>query len=373
MNQILPHHSGSSGHPSILLRPLYAARLDRSFVLELQATELLPLVVGPGVGKRLDTARKYLHDSTPNRELQRLARESPEAFGLIDWITLGADSMSPASGPGGRFADRIRLDGAELIDGNQRLRTVALVLDELGEEHLAKMRLKVEVFFGAERDQARLLHGTADRYRNLRTAQDRLILCSNIRRLAHANWERLGFDPRRGVSAGPNSDDFSMAEVTRALACLSLRGPEAAHMASTVEGLTGLWEDQRSLLYLDLFHAEMTPLGVVRAVEARRAARGALEELPKSRQKGHGRLIMYAPELIYWASCRYLPLDRLHEESRQFDWNGALRQHMKEATLKAVDRLVKLYERFFPVVGATAGHYSKTAPDLSVWTALVEG
>ncbi|MDQ0985483.1 hypothetical protein [Streptomyces sp. V2I9] len=370
MNERFSDAPALSGGPSILVRPLSVSRYSRSFQLEVLATDLVQLVTGPDAADRLRTGRGYLHDTPQTLALERLLRESPEEFGLVGSIVLGADVVVPARSGGG-FSDHLWLHGVELFDGLQRLRTVALVWDELGPTHLARTLLKVEVFCGAERERARRLHGCADQLRNVRDAQDRLHLCPHIRRLMNADWERWTFSVRRGMAQGPGGRTYSLPEVTRALACLSGPGPEIAHQVVGAEGLLALWEDIRSPSYLALFHPHMTPLGVMRAVETLRAAQEALDAIPKSRQQGHGKLIRYAPELIHWASCRFLPLSRLHDESFDFDWHGALRRDMRKHTETAVAELVRRYEQLVPPKkgGAT---YWRTAPELWLWKALTE-
>ncbi len=370
MNEGFPVAPAPSGGPSILLRPLSASRFSRSFQLEVPAAELVGLVTGADSARRLRTARGYLHDTPETLALEQRARESPEDFGLPGWIVLGADTLVPARSEG--FADRVWIHGTELIDGHQRLRAMALVLDELGPDHLARTLLKVEVYCGAERERARRLFGCADRYRNIRNAQDRLLLCPDIGRLVDADWEGWSFCVRRGVTGGPKGRTYLLPEVTRALACLSGPGPELAHRAASAEGLMSLWDDIGSPAYRSLFHSRMTPLGVLRAVEAYGAARDALQRIPKSRRQGHGKLITYAPELIHWAACRFLPRARLHDESCDFDWDRALRQEMGSRVETAVADLVRRYEHLVtPEPGK--GTYFRTAPELSLWTELTRG
>ncbi len=365
---MLPLEAAPSGGPSLLLRPLYSSRLARSHVLELPAAELVQLAIGTDTAGRFNTARGHLHDTSRTLALERLAREAPEDFGLIEWITLGADTLRPAD-VAGHFAQHFWLHGAEIINGYQRLLAAAVALEELGPGHLAKTLLRVEVFCGAERDRARELHGRADQYLNVRTAQDRLVYHPNIRRLAEADWEGITFEPRRGVTTGPAAESCSMAEMTRALACLSGPGPELAHLAATAAGLAEIWDDHRSAACLSLFHSRMTPVGVMRAVEARRAAQHALAEIPKNRQHGHGLLIKYAPELIYWAACRVLPWSSLHEDRPRFDWDDALDRRIREETKAVAYRLIDRYEELLPKKGG----YISTAPELSLWQALAEG
>ncbi|WP_432023202.1 hypothetical protein [Streptomyces parvus] len=356
--------------PSILLRPLSACRFHMHDVLEVPAVELVRLVVGEGAAERLSTARGYLHDTPETRALEQQARKGPEDFGVPGWIVLGADALVPARSEG--FTDRVWIHGVELIDGNQRLRTLALVLDELGPEHLERTLLKVEVHCGAGRERARRMYGRADRHQNVRDAQDRLLLCPHVRRLEAADWERWTFRVRRGVTGGPNGRTYLMPEVTRALACLSGPGPELAHRTASPEGMLSLWGDTDSLAYSSLFHSRMTPLGVMRAVECYRAAQAALERMPSGRREGHGRLMRYAPELIHWASCRFLPWERLHENSGDFDWDGELRHSMGDHTEAAFTELVRRYEQRVPFVRGQ-GTYSRTAGELWLWRDLARG
>ncbi|MFG2615682.1 hypothetical protein [Streptomyces anulatus] len=339
-------------------------------MLHVPAVELVRLVAGAGAAERLSAARGYLYDTPETLALEQQARESPEDFAVPGWIVLGADALFPARSEG--FTDRIWIHGAELIDGYQRLKALALVLDELGLGHLEHMLLKVEVHCGVERERARRIYGHADRCRNIRDAQDRLLLCPNVQRLAQANWEGWTFCVRRGVSDGPSGTTYYLPEVTRALACLSGPGPELAHRTASAEGMVSLWDDTTSPSYLSLFHPRMTPLGVMRAVESYRAARAALERLPKSRGVGHGKLMEYAPELIHWASCRFLPWKRLHASRSDFDWDGELRHRMRAHTEAAFTELVRRYEQR---VEHTKGKhtYVSTAGELWLWRDLTCG
>ncbi|MGA6170054.1 hypothetical protein ACPEIF_07360 [Streptomyces sp. NPDC012600] len=370
MNESLFDASMLSAGPSVLLRPLSMSRFGSSYVLYVSAVELVRLVVRAGAAESLSTARGYLHDTPETRALEQQAREEPEHFGVPGWIVLGADSLVPAYSEG--FTDRIWVHGVELVDGYQRLMALALVLDELGPAHLERTLLKVEVHCGVERERARRMYGHADRYRNTRDAQDRLLLCPHVRRLLEANWERWTFSVRRGVTEGPNGRTYRMAEVTRALACLSGPGPEVAHRVASPEGLLSLWGDINSPSYLSIFHSRMSPLGVMRAVESYRAARAALERMPSRRGEGHGRLMRYAPELIHWASCRFLPWERLHENSGDFDWHSEIRHRMSSHTEVAFSELVRRYEQRVTYVRGQ-GTYSRTAGELWLWRDLTRG
>lgn len=341
-------------------------------MLYVPAVELVRLVTGADAAERLSVMRGYLHDTAATLALEQQARESPEDFGTPGWIVLGADTLAPARSEG--FTDRIWIHGVELIDGYHRLKALALVLEEMGPAHLEHTLLKVEVHCGGERERARRMYGHADRYRNIRDAQDRLLLCPHVQRLVRADWERWTFCVRRGVIAGPSGTTYYLPEVTRALACLSGPGPELAHRTASDEGLVSLWDDIGSPSYLSLFHSRMTPLGVMRAVESYRAARAALEMLPKSRRhQGHGRLMLHAPQLIHWASCRFLPWERLHDSSSVFDWDDALRNHMRGHLEATVTELVRRYEQRVPFDEEERKTYYKTAKELWLWKDLSRG
>lgn len=354
------------------MRPLSTSRFGPLVVLYVPAVELVRLVTGADAAERLSVMRGYLHDTPETLALEQRARDSPEDFEASGWIVLGADMLAPARSEG--FTDRIWIHGIELIDGYQRLKALARAQDERGPAHLERTFLKVEVHCGSERERARRMHGHADRYRNIRVARDRLLLCPHIQRLVRANWEGWTFCVRRGVIAGPSGTTYCLTEVTRALACLSGPGPELVHRTVSDEGLVSLWDDIGSPSYLSLFHARMTPLGVMRAVESYRAARAALETLPKSRRhQGHGRLMLHAPQLFHWAGCRFLPWERLHDSSSVFHWDDALRNDMRGHMEAAVTELVRRYEQRVPVGENDRNIYYETARELWLWQDLTRG
>ncbi|WP_043466806.1 hypothetical protein [Kitasatospora sp. MBT66] len=336
----------------------------RSLATDVAALELAHLAVGTDSPRRFNSVRGFLHDEAPALALVDLLRERPEDFGAIGAVTLGADTVR-LTGDRGRFAEFLWLDGVEIIDGYQRLRTIALVLDELGPDHVSRALLRVEVVCGAERERARRLHDRADVYLSIRTAQDRLVRSPNVDRLVKADWERGAFEPRRGVATGPRGEQWSMAEVTRALACVSGPSPEIAHLASTAEGLAQLWGEIESPAHRRLFHARMTPVGVMRAVEVWRAARTALHAVPKNRQRGHGLLIKYAPDIICWASCRFLPREELHDPKLRFDWEVVERE-INDSVGVTAQRLVERYEELAP----EERQYHRGAVELALWEDL---
>ncbi|MYV51342.1 hypothetical protein [Streptomyces sp. SID3212] len=356
-----------SGGPSVYLRPLRKAQMTRGWVLEAPVAELASLAAEANSPRRLRARRGFLYDSDRTLALARLLEESPEDFGAVGAIVLGADEVCPVPAAG-HFTELVRVDGVECIDGLQRLRVIADACETLDPSYLARAVVRVDIVVGAERARARRLHDTADSFVNARNNQDRLLCCPNINRLMNANWERGTFDPRRGVMLGPRGLSYSMVEVSRALACLSGPGPELAHAVSTGAGLEALWGDTASESYRTLFHTGLEPVGVVRAVEAWQAAHEALDDLPASRStRGHGHLIQYAPELICWEACRFLPRDQLHDSASVFRWERAIPLDVRTATLEAADRLIACYESAVPGMH----QYVKKAPQLSLWRKLV--
>ncbi|MFE3941693.1 hypothetical protein ACFXPV_07430 [Streptomyces sp. NPDC059118] len=362
-------HAGAAfcGGPSICLRPLRAAPFTRHWTLEVPALELVSLAAEARDPHRLRARRGYLNDSGRTLALAHLLKTNAQDFGAVSAIVLGADSISPVPGPE-PFPARLRLNGVECIDGLQRLRIIDEAM-QAGETHLLEESVfRVDVFTGSERARARRLHDEADQFVNLRNAQDRLLSCPNITRLTNANWERGSFNPLRGVSSGPHAVQYTMAEVTMALACLTGEGPDLAHAAATPEGLEALWNDRSSVAYQALFHMGMEPVGVVRAIEARRAARDALATLPLSRStRKHGHLLQYAPDLILWEACRILPREELHDPSSVFPWDETIRSSMGPAALTAAERLVERYRRLEP----SQHMYCLKAPQLALWHQLV--
>ncbi|MFG3525197.1 hypothetical protein ACGF8B_00470 [Streptomyces sp. NPDC047917] len=296
-----------------------------------------------------------------------MLKTAPRDFGAVGTIVLGADSVSPVPGPA-HFSAQLRLNGVECIDGLQRLRIIGEAMESCQMDLLEESVFRIDVFTETERARARRLHDRADQFVNDRTAQDRLLSCPNITRLMDANWERGSFNPLRGVSSGPHAIQYTMAEVTMALACISGDGPDLAHAASTSEGLEAIWNEQGSDAYRALFHVGMEPVGIVRAIEARRAARDALTALPLSRStRGHGRLLQYAPELIHWAACRILPREELHDPTSDFPWDELIRSEVGTAAIAAAEQLVERYRRLEP-----GQHmYCMKAPLLALWRQLV--
>ncbi|WP_330174106.1 hypothetical protein OG875_11345 [Streptomyces sp. NBC_01498] len=339
----------------------------RHWALEVPALELASLAAEARDPHRLRARRGYLNDSSRTLALAQLLKTAPRDFGAVGTIVLGADSVSPVPGPA-PFAAQLRLNGVECIDGLQRLRIIDEAIESCQIDLLEESVFRIDVFTETERARARRLHDRADEFVNGRNAQDRLVSCPNITRLMNANWERGSFNPLRGVSSGPHAVPYTMAEVTMALACISGDGPDLAHTASTPEGLEALWNDQSSGAYRALFHAGMEPVGVVRAIEARRAARDALATLPLSRStRGHGRLLQYAPELIIWAACRILPRKELHDPTSVFPWDEMNRSEVGSAAITAAEELVERYRRIEP-----GQHmYCMKAPLLTLWHHLV--
>ncbi|MFF8960421.1 hypothetical protein [Streptomyces sp. NPDC014894] len=359
----------ASSGPSLWLRPLRKALMTRGWSVEVPVTELAVLAAGTDAARSLRAHRGFLYDSDRTAALARLLEESPEDFGAVGTIVLGADEVNLVPGASGPFAAHLRAEGVECIDGLQRLRVIAAACAVMDPSMLANTIVRLEILVGAERERARRLHDTADRFTNLRTAQDRLVRCPNIARLMNANWERGSFEPRRGMTSGPNGLSYSMVDVTRALACFSGPGPQLAHEASTPEGMEILWGDQTSTSYRTLFHSGMEPVGIARAAEAWWMANKTLEELPLSRRScGHGHLVKYAPQLICWEALRFLPHDELHSPASTFHWDEAIRTSVRDAVLAATDRLIARYEFLIP----KKHHYVTKAPQLSLWESLVD-
>ncbi|MEQ4193761.1 hypothetical protein [Streptomyces sp. YIM 103828] len=352
------------------LRPLNFSQMADGYSVDVTAAELAELAASPAAARELGARRGDLGQTEPNIGLARLLMDRPEDFGAVGSLVLGADAVEVHS-YGNPFGDALHVIGPECIDGLQRLRVIARLRHALTAQHLRRAVIRVEIRSDpVKRERARRAHDDADRYANASTAQDRLIRCPHLQRLTGGDWEGNVFDPRRGVS-GPEGrgKHFTMAEVTSALACLAPgRSPAAAHLAATPEGREALWADHGSSAYRALFHARMTPVGVMRAVEARRTAHKALDSLPRRRHQAHGHLITYAPELIAWLACRALPLTALHEDSRRSpDWGRLIGKTVPRAALQAAERLVAGYARLRPERPRT---YKTEAADLALWNEL---
>lgn len=357
--------------PVFDLWPVQVAHLTRGWSVDVTAADLAPLAASIDAPRRLRAKRGYLGETEANVELARMLEYRPEDFGAVGQIVLGAERVEIQPGPR-LFADALLVVGPECIDGLQRLRVIADMKDRLPHEHLQRAVIRLEIRCGDERDRARSAYDLAYRCRNVSTAQDRLIRCPNIRRLMDGDWEKGDFDPRRGATAGPHGMRFSMADVTSGLACLSDEPqPAAAHLAATPEGQEALWGDRNSTVYRRLFHGQMSPVGVMRAVEAWRAARSVLANMPKKSRQGHGHLIEYAPELICWKACRWLPLSLLHSKS-PYAWDRAIERHLPARTVQAAELLVTRYRALQPEHGRPGMSYKSEAPKLDLWRELVE-
>ncbi|WP_169444764.1 hypothetical protein [Streptomyces sp. HNM0574] len=348
------------------------AQLARSWAVDVTAADLAPVAAPVDAARRLGAGRGYLEGTAANRKLAELLDERPEDFGAAGPITLGAEAVElrPTLRP---FGDSLHVIGPECIDGFQRLKTIATMKDRLSQEHLQRSVIRLEIYCGPERDRARRAHDGAEGYLNPSTAQDLLIRCPDIVRLMHQDWEKGAFDPRRGVTTGPHERQFSMADVTSALACLS-PGPDpvAAHQAATPEGRESLWSNRFSPVYRSLFHGRMSPVGVMRAVEVWNTAHSALDAMPKKSRQGYGHLIEYAPELICWKACRslpqQLPLHLLHEDAKSpFPWDQVIERDLPAATVQTARLLVARYREARPERRCP---YKTEAPEIGLWREL---
>ncbi len=302
-----------------------------------------------------------------------MLEDRPEDFGAAGQIVLGADAVEVQAGAR-PFGDSLHVIGPECIDGMQRLRVMADARDRLPYDHLQQSVIRLEIYCGHERERARRVYDVADRYLNPSTAQDRLIRCPNILNLMRGDWEKGDFDPRRGMTAGPHRQRFSMADVTSALACLSGDPrPIAANLAATPQGREALWDDRDSPVYRSLFHGQMTPVGVMRAVEAWGSAHSALGTMPRKSRQGYGHLIEYAPELICWKACRSLPeplpLNNLHDPKSDFPWVRAIERDLPTVTVQTAERMVARYQAVRP---ERTRPYKAEAPELGLWMELAE-
>lgn len=322
--------------PVLALRPGRLTRFDRGWSLQVPAGELAGLAAGPEAARSLRARRGFLHGSGHNRVLAELLRERPEEFGRVGQLALGAESIRIRGG-------LVELARPESIDGFQRLTLLAQAAARSGLSHLAGSTVRLEVFTSPEREHVRRLHDIADLYLNPATAQDCLRRCPELRRLAE-EFEREGWLPR-----------FSMADVTRALACLSTAPtPYLPQLVSTDSGLDALWADITSPHYAALIHPRVHPLGVLRALEARRTARQALAGIPKAARTGPGRLLDDAPDLICWAACRHLPLHQLHDERTTTKWDRLIDQELPAWTVSAAYDYIGRYRRAEPEHSAGA-------------------
>ncbi|MFC9331147.1 hypothetical protein [Kitasatospora sp. NPDC057015] len=345
-----PVRSGYGGFagPVLSLRPLRLTRFDRGWALQVPAGELAGLAAGPAAAQRLGARRGFLSESAHNRELAELLRLRPEEFGRVGLLALGTEGIRIQGGV-------VELIRPESIDGFQRLTLLARAAAERGRPHLDRSTVRLEVFTSPEREHVRRLHDIADLYLNPATAQDCLRRCPELRRLAE-EFESEGWLPR-----------FSMADVTRALACLSTAPtPYLSQLVSTDRGLDVLWADIASPHYGALIHPGVHPLGVLRALEARRTAREALARIPKAARTGPARLLDDAPDLICWAACRHLPLHQLHDERSTTKWDRLIDQELPAWTVSAAHDYIGRYRRAEPA--HSPGSADRTG--LALWLQL---
>ncbi|MGW2018146.1 hypothetical protein [Streptomyces sp. NPDC001927] len=341
------------------------------WVVDVPAAELADLAGSPDSVRRLRARRGYLGATPANSALAEILRTAPEEFGRVGCVVLGADVVQlSADGADLRgFGGTLRVYGVECIDGFQRLKIVADAVAARDKECVEPSTLRLEIHCGPSRDVVRRLHHTGNDPVNASTAQDALIRCPNIVRLMNADWEGTGsFHPWRGAVAGPHGRLFTMPVVTRALACLAPGPlPEAAYLASTGEGLQKLWSAVGSPLYLSLFHDSLSPLGVLRAVEAWSGAREVLDAMPGRRKEGPGHLIPYAPDLICWAACQEIfPPAELHDEKSAFEWNATIRDLLPAVTARKADDFVRRYGALRKARGSR-GNYAGEADRFDVW------
>ena len=321
---------GGYGGVLLSLRPRRLTAFDRGLALQVPAGQLAGLAAGQRAAGRLRARRGFLYESGHNHELAELIRRRPEEFGRVGQLVLGAESVRILGAV-------VELTRPESIDGFQRLTLLARAAVESGHAHLDRSTVRVEVFTSPEREHVRRLHDVADLYLNPATAQDCLRRCPELRRLVEEfEWE--GRLPQ-----------FSMADVTRALACLSAAPtPYLSHLAATDAGLDGLWADISSPHYRALIHPGVHAVGVLRALEARRTARQALARLPQAVRAGYGRLVDHVPDLICWAACRHLPLHQLHDEHSTTKWDRLIDQELPAWTVKAAYDYIGRYRRAEP-------------------------
>ncbi|WP_329421283.1 hypothetical protein [Streptomyces sp. NBC_01268] len=361
-----PFHAG----PVLTLRPRRLMHSPERWVVDVSADDLVGLAQGPDAMRRLRARRGFLGETPANRRLGEILRATPEEFGVVGTVVLVAEAVEVAGAGDGRgFGGELRVHAVGCVDGFQRLRIIADVAAVLGAAHVGRSTVRLEVHCGPGSAVVSRLHREAGGIVNAPTAQDGLIRCPHIARLVGADWEEAGFfDPRRGAVAGPHGRLFTMPEVTRALACLSAApSPEAANLVATEQGLEAFWGSVGTPLYLGVFHDRLSPVGVLRAVEAWRTARDALSGLPGKLKGGAGHLIPYAPDLICWAACReVLPLGRLHAARSAFDWHGVIRDQLPAVTRRTAERLVRRYGEVRAARGSR-GDYKHEAPLLDVW------
>ncbi|MFG2500787.1 hypothetical protein ACGFSB_21545 [Streptomyces sp. NPDC048441] len=347
---------------------MLAAQTTRGWIADVRAAELAAIAGMPDAARRLGARRGLLVSSPANQSLARMLRERPADFGGVGSIVLGADAVELQADPGG-FTGVLHVIGAECFDGFQRLGVLAEAWHSLAVDALASCVLRLEIVCGSDRDRIRGLHDVAHRYVNESTAQDLLIRSPQVLRLMQSDWEGGFFDPRRGTVSVSGGRAWTMADVTRGLACLSAEArPDGMHQVMDQKGLEALWSDHTSALHGSIFHERVEPIGVMRAVEAWHAARRALDAIPKNRRKGHGHLIEYAPDLICWTACRDLRLDELHNPRPNYPWAQAIDHQLPALTVRAADWLV---QRYSSVRADRMRPYKVEAPELELWLKLL--
>ncbi|MFE0641209.1 hypothetical protein ACFW2Y_06300 [Streptomyces sp. NPDC058877] len=295
-----------------------------------------------------------------------MLRHRPWDFGAVgDPLVLGADAVLSRADGG------VEMSGVECIKGFQRLVVLAHVMREVSGAHLDHANVRVEIVVGADRARVRRLSEEAGDYANPTHPQDRLSRCPHLKRIA-AEFRTEGgfFDHRRGVVAGPHPCGYSMADVTRALACTaSSPWPTLTHQVSTLDGLHALWRDVDGLDYRSLIHEGVHAFSVQRAVEAREAALKVVKRLCGASPAGHEHLLKYAPELITWAACRKLPLDHLHRSDRRArDWSREVHGPFPDMVAEVAQDLVERYRQ----VRGDSKVFVHEAKQLDVWLDVLD-
>ncbi|MFB7472945.1 hypothetical protein [Kitasatospora sp. NPDC056184] len=336
------------------------------------AVQLVGLAEALDSAERLGTRREFLADSAQNREMEKVLRERPEAFGVTGRMVLGADNVFWVP-DGTRSSGTLDLLGPECIDGYQRMALVSRLAAELSVEHLDRAVVDVRIVTGSTRELARSEYDRAHLYCNPTEPQDLLVRHPVMLRLIKQfSDDQCNFRLRRGYQRGPRREGYSIGEATTALALFSHEAdPDLAHRTLENEGRQEIWRYPSSQAFRTLFNDHTQATGVRIAITFRRAILGVLEEMLRTRSAHHWHLLEDAPDLMVWAVARQLPFDRLHcdqHDPAAPPWEKILDTEVPALTRRTAERLVRAYEK----LRSNGVHKRAEVRELPYWHKLLK-
>ncbi|MFF8696852.1 hypothetical protein ACF08W_32080 [Streptomyces sp. NPDC015144] len=336
------------------------------------AGQLVGLAEALDSAERLGARREFLADSAQAREMEKVMRERPEAFGVTGRVVLGADNVFWVP-DGTQNSGTLDLLGLECIDGYQQTVLVCRLAAELPVEHLDRAVLDVRIVTGATRELVRSEYDRAHLYCNPTKPQDLLVRHPVLLRLVKQfDDDQCNFRLRRGEQRGPRREGYSIGEATTALALFSHEAdPDLAHRTLDDQGRQEIWRNPSGHAFRTLFNNHTQATGVRIAITYRRSILGVLEQMLRTRSTHHWHLLEDAPDLIVWAVARQLPFDRLHCDQRDPAapaWEEILDTEVPALTRRTAELLVRAYEKLRP----KGVHKKAEVRELSYWHKLLE-